>query len=273
MVKFHLSGQKGQATNRDKGDATMSETTPEVVESEESEPVVPTVTRESLDDLGQMMLKRIDAWGAEATNSQAILAAANSDDAKAMVVTLRDGSPGYDEYQSLIAKAEAILAEIDKNNESKVEKPSDEQVSQATETLASLRDQAKAAMTFLVGAYGDGAKDLMPASLKGKRGGGAKGTTGIKRPRMQAIIVSDKDGAELIHLKAGAEKPEDKPTFSALAKWLSDTTDTKVETSALQDAAFDAAGTKDLSTVPKVEFAHTIGDNHYFIVANSKQTG
>ena len=250
----------------------MSETpTEEVTEESES---APTVTRESLDDLGQMMLKRIDAWGQEATNSQAILAAANSDDAKAMVVTLREGSPGYDEYQSLISRAEEILAAIDKANESKVEKPSDEDVAKATETLASLRDQAKAAMTFLVGAYGDGAKDLMPASLKARRGGGAKGTTGIKRPRMQAILVQDKDGVTLIHLNDTTKdaKPDDKPTFSALAKWLSDNSEVKVETSALQDAAFDAAGTKDLSSVDKVEFAQTLGDNHYFITATSKVT-
>lgn len=240
----------------------MSETTNEV----------PVVTRESLDDLGQMMLGRIDAWGVEASSCQAILAAADSDDAKAMVVTLREGSPRYDEYQALIAKAEAILAEIDKANESKVEKPTDEQVESAKATLASLREQAKAGLTFLVGAYGEGAKELLPASLKAKRGGGAKGTTGIKRPRMQAIIVQDKDGETLVHFMAGAEKPEDKPTFSALAKWLSDTSDTKVETSTLQDLAFSTAGTKDLSTVDKVEFAVSAGDGVYFVTATSKVT-
>ena len=239
----------------------MSEATPEVA----------VITRESLDDLGQMMLGKVDVWGVEASNCLAIQAAANSDDAKAMVVTLRDGSPRYDEYLDLIAKAEGILAEIDKANESKVEKPTEDQVKVATETLSALREQAKAALTFLVQAYGEGARELLPASLKAKRGGGgAKGTTGIKRPRMQAIVVQNTEDEVLLHLMAGAEKPEDKPTFSALAKWLSDTTDTKVETPALQDAAFSAAGTKDLSTVEKVEFAFTIGDAVYFITANSK---
>ena len=89
---------------------------------------------------------------------------------------------------------------------------------------------------------------------------------------MQAILVQDKDGEMLVHLQAGAEKPENKPTFSALAKWLSDTTDSKVETPALQDAAFDAAGTKDLSSVDKVEFSVTIKDAHYFITATSKMS-
>lgn len=253
----------------------------EAVESETVEESVNVVTRESLDDLGRNMLSRIDAWGTQAQNSQAILAAANSDDAKAMVVTLRDGSPGYDKYQALIAEAEAILAAIDKANESKVEKPSDEQVAEATATLESLREQAKAAMGFLVVAYGEGAKELMPVSLKAKRGGGSKGTTGIKRPRMQAILVQDSNGAELLKLNdtdKGAA-PEDKPTFSALAKWLTDQNDGKVETpgdksltQVLQDNAFEAAGTKDLSSVDKVEFAYTIGDNHYFITANSKVT-
>jgi len=240
----------------------MSDTTNEVT----------PVTRESLDDLGQMMLGRIDAWGVEANSCQAVLAAADSDDAKAMVITLRDGSPRYDEYQDLIAQAEAILAEIDKANESKVEKPSDEQVESAKATLSSLKEQAKAALTFLVGAYGEGAKDLMPASLKAKRGGGSKGASGIKRPRMQGIVVTDTSGDVLLHLQAGAEKPEDKATFSALAKWLTDKSGEKIETPTLQNAAFDAAGTKDLSTVDKVEFSQTIKDEHYFIVATSKVT-
>ena len=237
----------------------MSETTNEVT----------PVTRESLDDLGQMMLGRIDAWGLEADKCQAIIAAANSDDAKAMVITLREGSPGYDEYLALIEKAEAILAGIDKANESKVEKPSESDVTAANETLASLKEQAKGALTFLVGAYGDGAKDLMPASLKAKRGGGAKGATGIKRPRMQGIVVTD--GSDVLwHGQAGAEKPEDKATFSALAKWLTDVSGTLVKTSDLQDAAFDAAGTKDLSKVEKVEFVVTIGESHYNVAATSK---
>jgi len=238
----------------------MSETTNEV----------PTVTRESLDDLGQMMLSRIDTWDVEAKSCQAILAAADSDDAKAMVVTLRDTHDDYPEYLDLIAKAEGILATIDKSNEDKVEKPTDSQVESAKAELGSLKDQAKAALQFLIGAYGEGAKELMPTSLKAKRGGGSKGATGIKRPRMQAILVQDKDGEMLVHLQVGADKPENKPTFSALAKWLSDTTDTKVETPALQDAAFDAAGTKDLSSVDKVEFSVTIKDAHYFITATSK---
>jgi len=238
----------------------MSETTNEVT----------PVTRESLDDLGQMMLGRIDAWGLEADKCQAILAAANSDDAKAMVVTLRDGSPGYDEYLALIEKAEAILDGIDKANESKVEKPSESDVTAANETLASLKDQAKGALTFLVGAYGDGAKDLMPASLKAKRGGGSKGTTGIKRPRMEGIVVTDSANDVLWQGQAGADKPEDKATFSALAKWLSDVSGTKVETTTLQDHAFDAAGTKDLSKVDKVEFTVTIGESHYNVTATSK---
>ncbi len=239
-----------------------------MTESQETETVAP-VTRESLDDLGKMMLGRIDAWGTEAANCQAVIAAANSDDAKAMVITLRDGSPRYDEYQALIAEAEAILAEIDKNNESKVEKPTDEDVKVATETLSSLRDQGKAALTFLIGAYGEGAKELMPTSLKGRRSSNSTGT--IKRPRLQGIVVTNVDGNEtLVELKAGAEKPEDKATFSALAKWLSEDSGVKVETQTLQDVAFEAAGTKDLSTVEKVEFVQTIGDNHYNIVATSK---
>jgi len=238
----------------------MSDTTNEVT----------PVTREQLDDLGQMMLGRIDAWGVEANNCQNVIAAANSDDAKALVTTLRPTHPRYDEWQDLVAKAESIVSEIDKDNESKVEKPSESDVTAANETLASLREQAKGALTFLVGAYGDGAKDLMPASLKAKRGGGAKGTTGIKRPRMEGIVVTDSANDILWQGQAGAEKPEDKATFSALAKWLSDVSGTKVETTTLQDHAFEAAGTKDLSKVDKVEFTVTIGESHYNVAATSK---
>lgn len=237
-----------------------------MTEETKTEEVTP-VTRESLDDLGKMMLGRIDGWGEEAKNCQAVIAAANSDDAKAMVVTLREGSPRYDEYQALIAEAEAILAEIDKNNESKVEKPSDEDVKVATETLQSLREQGKHALTFLIGAYGKGVQELMPASLKGRRVSANAGS--IKRPRLQGILVTDVNGESLVELKAGAEKPEDKATFSALAKFLSEDSGTKVETATLQDVAFEAAGTKDLSTVEKVEFVQTIGENHYQIVATA----
>lgn len=73
------------------------------------------------------------------------------------------------------------------------------------------------------------------------KGGKRVGATGIKRPRLASLSV---DGVAL-----------DKPAFGVLAKELG------LSTPDLQDAAFKAAGTDDLSTVTDQEFSFTVTDS------------
>jgi hypothetical protein len=248
-----------------------SETTPVVEEVEEVTPL----RREDLDDFGERMMSQIDEYATQAQKDSDVIKAYKADDSESLVVLLRDDDEQYqNEYLPLVAQAEALLAEIDARNLPNVVKPTEEEFKAAEASFASMKEQGKYGINFLASTpIGEGIRALMPEILKSRKGSsGVKGET--KRPRMQSILVTDTEGNELVNLNDTSEKAvaEDKPTFSALAKWLTKDSGVKSAelTKELQAAAFDKAGTKDLSTVTKVEFGKTLGDKHYEIVAVSK---
>lgn len=98
--------------------------------------------------------------------------------------------------------------------------------------------------------------------LKSLRGGTSGAGTGGKRPRVERMSFStnsegpwtevDKDG---------------KTNFTLMAQRLSKESGTKVEVKDLQSAAFEAAGTDDLSTLNGrvFSFAYSAGDKNYFV--------
>lgn len=218
------------------------------------------VTLPELDDLGQMMLGRINEWAEQARIDKATIAAADPDKVGGLVIAYRAEHPKHDEYQSLIAQAEELLAQIDADNMSKVTQPNEDEVNAAKASLESVTAQAKAGVKMLVAAYGADAANYAPDVFKSARGAKQGQGTGAKRPRLTTIsVVRMSDNEVVLNLPDGATKP----TFGNVAKWVSENLDTKVATTDLQDAAFDVTGTKDLSTVA--------GKNFEFIVPGSTE--
>lgn len=223
------------------------------------------VTLPELDDLGNMMLGRINEWADQATNDKAVIAAADPDKVGGLVITFRDSHDSYPEYQSLIEKAEALLAQIDRDNMPRVKQPSEAELEAAKASLESVTTQAKAGIKMLVAAYGPDAAGYAPEAFKSARGAKSGQGTGAKRPRLLTISVAQMDDNEiLLNLPDG----EIKATFSNTAKWISENLpNVKVETAQLQDAAFEVAGTKDLATVSGKSFEFQVpGDKGHKVV-------
>jgi len=123
--------------------------------------------------------------------------------------------------------------------------------------------KAKALRTVLTQFAGEAAIHKLPElkSLSGRAVSAGAGT-GSKRPRLQSVTVK---GVPVFSTK----KEEDGTTtqvasFTVLAQWLSakERGGIKVEPKTLQEAAFAAAGTDDLSTLAgrPVSFAVTVGE-------------
>lgn len=98
-------------------------------------------------------------------------------------------------------------------------------------------------------------------SFSGRKSGGGGGT-GTKRPRLASVTVNGDEVTAERKNKAG--ETEHYVNFTVLANELT-TKDQKVSPRDLQEAAFTAAGTDDLSTVSEVSFNFTVGEENYEI--------
>lgn len=91
----------------------------------------------------------------------------------------------------------------------------------------------------------------------GKTRGASKGASGIVRPRISAASVNGKDVSET------DKKGNVKTSFTLLTKALNSSFENKVTGEIVREAAFSAAGTKDLSSLPAgtvVDFVVNVGD-------------
>lgn len=117
-------------------------------------------------------------------------------------------------------------------------------------------------LKFLAPLGFDAEKAGIPA-LKTLRGGTVSGggATGIRRPRVNDILVNGESVAKGVK-NAKSGKVEQKANFTFAAAYISGKTDTKVETSDLQAAAFAAAKTDDLSTLngEPFSFHYNVGE-------------
>jgi hypothetical protein len=193
-----------------------------------------------------------------------------------VVINMRDSHPRYGEYLSLIEKAEAIVAEIDAENGPKVKVPSADEVTAAEALVEGAKESAKPALKYLRDAYGVeyDLSEIIPTNLAARRGrpAGSKNAGSAKRPRLSNAVVNV-NGETVAKFTHGAEKPEDRATFSNIAKFLSDNSGAKVAVKDLQDHAFQIAGTQDLSTVNGVvEFSVTIGETHYDVAVEARSS-
>lgn len=147
-------------------------------------------------------------------------------------------------------------------------------VEEATKEFLALRKsvttKTKALASFVPGGEEAVAKMLEEAgveqivTLRGKR---SSGGVSKPRPRLSAATfngqkVADKDG---------------KVTFTSLAAHISNETETKVDADFLKGAAFNAAGTQDLSSLPdntEIKFSVEIGgENHEVTVTTRPKPG
>lgn len=138
-------------------------------------------------------------------------------------------------------------------------------------------DAYKAARKFfltLPGATEDDLSEVKP--LKTLRGGTAKGGSGSKRPRLQRIAYRTSTSEPWTEMSKETENAKGETvttsSFSVAAAALKSKFGTKVEVKDLQAAAFEAAGTDDLSTKggEVFEFATSVGDQTVFIQIQPK---
>lgn len=175
-------------------------------------------------------------------------------------------------YEAANAKIEEQVAAIDEYIKSELlaEVPEGD-VNALREQYKELKTQVTSAVNFAKTVPGFSEETLKEVpELKSLRGGTSGGGTGGKRPRVERISFStsaegpwtevDKDG---------------KTNFTLLAQRLSKESASKVEVKDLQAAAFDAAGTNDLSSLEgKVfTFAHSVGEKNYFVKVQPQVKG
>lgn len=150
------------------------------------------------------------------------------------------------------AKAEAYA----KENMLNVESLSDEEREAAKSEYDMYRTQRNSVLKALEAMPGFNADEHNIADLltfSGRKGSSGGAGTGGKRPRLASATVNGEEVAN----------EDGKVTFTLIAQHITKDSGTKIGPRDLQEAAFDAAGTDDLSTVTSVEFVISAGDNNY----------
>lgn len=145
---------------------------------------------------------------------------------------------------------------------------SDEDRAADKETHKSLRDEVTLATKLFTAMGGD--TSTLPTFRNFSGGAGKSGGTGTKRPRIAAATVNGEDVTATRTTKDGEE--ETFVTFSVLAQTIGKDAGTKVTPKMLHEAAFDAAGTDDLSTVAEVAFNFSAEGKSYDVVIFPSQS-
>lgn len=186
-------------------------------------------------------------------------------------------------YQEFIEKANAeIEAQTEAARAYVMEKylpEVDDSAIEAQKTqYAALVAQIKAARKYAATIPGFSEEESLKnvPALKTLRGGTAGGGTGSKRPRLQRVAYrtsTNQPWTEVSTQKDAKDGTKVTVTnFSLLATTLKEKFKSKVEVKDLQAAAFDAAGTDDLSTLNGhvFDFATSVGDKTVFIQVQPK---
>lgn len=172
-------------------------------------------------------------------------------------------------YEAANAKIEEQVAAIDEYIKSeKLGASLDETALNAKrEQYKELKTQVTSAVNFAKTVPGFTEETLKEVpELKSLRGGTSGGGTGGKRPRVERISFSQNSEGPWTEVDK-----DGKTNFTLLAQRLSKDVGSKVEVKDLQAAAFEAAGTDDLSSLDgKVfTFAHSVGEGdkakNYFV--------
>jgi hypothetical protein len=152
-------------------------------------------------------------------------------------------------YDKGIAALEAKRAEFFELAKTKVTSSEDLRDPEVIKTEhAEIRKAVKDALSFLTKVPGYDAEKYPAPELPNLRGGTSKSTKGQggKRPRLASITV---DGEEISKTVTKDNVDTKVVNFTLAAQHMSKVTKSKVEVSDLQKAAFESAGTDDLSTL------------------------
>ena len=120
-------------------------------------------------------------------------------------------------------------------------------------------------MAKMLPGYSDDVFSDVPALLTLSGGTSSASGTGPRRPRLASISVNGED--IFVEKKGEDGEVTHSATFTAAAAYISKDSGTKVQPSQLSSAAFEAAGTEDLSTVNDVEFNFSVEGKDYAIHA------
>lgn len=238
-----------------------------------------------MSDLKDMVVASLTELTEQANERATKIAAATTDRSKMVHDYLTADEPADETIAEFQKWEEEALAKIEEQRSkaadyvtSKYLAAVDESTVDALkEEYKTLADKAKTARKFyLNNVPGAEESDLekVPA-LKTLRGG-TSGGGGGKRPRINAIEYRIGASGEWVDVSQQAKnaKGEDVTVtnFTVLAKALKSATDVKVEVKDLQAAAFEAAGTDDLSTLngKVIEFAYTVGEHNVFLKVQPK---
>lgn len=237
------------------------------------------------DDLKGMVIQSLTDITTKANDAATKIAAATTDRTKMVHDYLTADEPADEKIREFQEWEEKALAQIEKAREAAAEHVTAtylqtvdaSAVDALKETYKTLADKAKTARKYFLNNIPDATEDDLKdvPALKTLRGG-TSGGGGGKRPRFNSISYRIGASGEWVEVSAQAKnaKGEDVTVtnMTVLAKALKEATGTKVEVKDLQAAAFDAAGTDDLSSLngKVVEFAHSVGDKNVFVKAQPK---
>lgn len=236
-------------------------------------------------DMLTMLATGLTTQTEQANGLQEKISAATSDRTKLVHDHLTDENTEDEKilaYQEFVEKANAeIEAQTEAARAYVMEKylpEVDDSAIEAQKTeYASLVAQIKAARKFAATIPGFTEDDLKDVPvLKTLRGGTAGGGTGSKRPRLQRVSYRTATNQPWVAVETERDgKDGTKVTvtnFSLLATTFKDVFKQKVEVKDIQAAAFDAAGTDDLSTLNGnvFDFAMSVGEKTVYVQVQPK---
>ena len=161
-----------------------------------------------------------------------------------------------------LEQAEKALREIYVSEVAETSAMSDEDYEAAKKEHADLRTKINATVKFLEMQPGgaEAAKSLPDVlGISGRKTGGTG--TGGKRPRLAHATVNGET----------VQNDEGNVTFTLLAQHISKAAGEKVGPRDLQEAAFETAGTNDLSTVSEVEFGYSVNGQNFTVAVFPRQ--
>ena len=219
----------------------------------------------------------------EAANAIATEVAAATVNVNKQVRDLREDSETEDEkvqqWQKFVADLDAKREQATKVIDAYLAEQigaaqmSDEERDAKKATYTEYRDEIRAAEKLLAMQGDEGAKaaenlpDLL--NFSGRKSGSGGGGSQGPRPRLAAATVNGEDVWAERTNKDG--EVENFVTFTILAQHISKDSGIKVGARDLQSAAFEEAGTNDLSTVTEVDFGFSADGNNYRVVVFPRQ--
>lgn len=187
----------------------------------------------------------------QADKAGSVIDAADSGNVEAMVKGKRSEHSRFAEYENLLAQAEAVASEIDKETAANLTLPTDVEVATAKQVIDVLRGQAQSLLGLVKQWGGEDAMPEVSKFLVVKRGrppGSVNKATGeqgnvpsVKKPRLTMARVNLGETV-LWQGTTDDPHPNNRPTFTNIARVVTDDSKAVVGTEFVKREAFKAAG-------------------------------